>query len=104
MATNQPSKESTTTTTRSTDTAEGDTKKRETASEGYTITIPSLRSMGTTTATEVVEPKHLAWFGALVVAGAAGVIEWPVVAAVGIGSIVTERFARAGNRSRQAKA
>lgn len=103
MATNPPTKESTATTTRSTDTAEGDTKKRET-SEGYTITIPSLRSMGTTTATEVVEPKHLAWFGALVVAGAAGVIEWPVVAAVGIGSIVTERFARSGNRNRQSKA
>jgi hypothetical protein len=106
MATNPSSKESTTTTTRSADTAEGDTKKRETPSEGYTITIPSLRSMGAsaTTATEVVEPKHLAWFGALVVAGAAGVIEWPVVAAVGIGSIVTERFARSGNRSPQSKA
>jgi len=101
MATNPQAKESTTTTTRATDTAGGDTKKRETAGEGYTITIPSLRSMRGTAATEVVEPKHLIWFGALAVAGAAGVIEWPVIAAVGIGSIVAERFARAGNRSRQ---
>lgn len=106
MATNQPSKESTTTTsTRATSTADGD-KKRETSDAGYTITIPSLRSlrsMRSTAATEVVEPKHLVWFGALAVAGAAGVIEWPVIAAVGIGSIVAERFARAANRSPQSK-
>jgi hypothetical protein len=103
MVTNQPAKENTTTTS-STDAEAGDTQRRETRSEGYTITIPSLSSMGsmgTSTASEVVEPKHLAWFGALAIAGAAGVIEWPVIAAIGLGTVVAERFARSGNRSRQ---
>jgi hypothetical protein len=98
MATNPQDKDTTTKPTA--DTAEANTStKRETAGETYTITIPSMRSLGATA--DVVEPKHLLWFGALAVAGAAGVIEWPVVAAVGIGSFVAERFARSGNRRHQ---
>ena len=113
MAANPQDKETTATKDRETtatkpNTTEADTStKRGTAGEGHTITIPSMRSLGATAerslgaTADVVEPKHLMWFGALVVAGAAGVIEWPVVAAVGIGSVITERFARAGNRRHQ---
>lgn len=42
----------------------------------------------------VVNPKRLLWFGGLAAVGALGVIEWPVVAAVGIGSYVAEQLAK----------
>lgn len=63
---------------------------------GTTITIPSLQAM--IPGADAFEPKHLLWFGGLAVAGIVGVLEWPVVAAVGVGSYVAERFARSANR------
>ena len=69
-----------------------DTSPARQGSAGTTITIPSIQGlpgMG-----EALEPKHLLWFGGLAVAGAIGVLEWPVVAAVGVGSYVAERFAK----------
>lgn len=102
MAVNPQGKETTTATKQDKEATTGTSTKRETAGEGYTITIPSIRSLRSLgDRTDVVEPKHLIWFGALAVAGASGVIEWPVVAAVGIGSFVAERFARAANRRHQ---
>lgn len=66
------------------------------AAPGRTITVPSLPSIPGVG--DAFEPKHLLWFGGLAVAGAIGVLEWPVVAAVGVGSYVAERFARSGRR------
>jgi hypothetical protein len=81
-------------------TADADQKAAEErpARTGTTITIPvpSLQSMPAVR--ETFEPKHLVWFGGLVVAGAAGILEWPVVAAVGVGSYVAERFARSARK------
>lgn len=48
-----------------------------------------------------VDPKRLLWMGGLVAVGALGVIEWPVVAAVGIGSYVAEQFAKSEVRQEQ---
>ncbi|GAB3270734.1 hypothetical protein GCM10027449_05920 [Sinomonas notoginsengisoli] len=63
------------------------------AAAGTTITVPSITGVA-----DALEPKHLLWFGGLAVAGAIGVLEWPVVAAVGVGTYVAERFARSGRR------
>jgi hypothetical protein len=41
-----------------------------------------------------VDKRRVLWIGGLVAAGALGVLEWPVAAAVGIGSYVAERFAK----------
>lgn len=59
---------------------------------GRTITVPSVQSM--LPLSDAFEPKHLLWFGGLATAGAIGILEWPVVAAVGVGTYVAERFAR----------
>lgn len=45
-----------------------------------------------------VDPKRLLWVGGLLAVGALGVIEWPVVAAVGVGSYVAEQFAKESRR------
>jgi hypothetical protein len=100
MATNTEQK-GTTTHTRPAEAREPDkttdqTTNREThesEGKGYTITIPS--PMNATKG--VIEPKHLLWFGGLAVAGAFGILQWPVAAAVGVGTVVAERFARSGN-------
>ncbi|MFP5346296.1 MAG: hypothetical protein ACLGIA_04635 [Actinomycetes bacterium] len=47
-----------------------------------------------------VDPKRLLWFGGLVAVGALGVLEWPVVAAVGVGSYVAEQFAKSDRKQR----
>lgn len=91
MATTQQEKD-TSATTRSADDSAGTSQ----SSAGTTITIPSFQSM--IPAADAFEPKHLLWFGGLAVAGVIGVLEWPVVAAVGVGSYVAERFARSANR------
>lgn len=44
--------------------------------------------------------KHAVWFGGLAALGVVGVLEWPVVAAVGVGTIVAERFGRVRNTAR----
>jgi len=41
----------------------------------------------------LVDPKRLLWLGGLVGLGVVGFLEWPVVAAVGVGSYVAEQFA-----------
>lgn len=41
-----------------------------------------------------VDAKRLLWVGGLVAVGVLGVIEWPVVAAVGVGSYVAEQLAK----------
>lgn len=61
------------------------------------FTVPQIPAMS-----ELMEPKRLLWFGGLAAAGVVGVLEWPVVAAVGIGSYVAERFAES-NRRRNAQ-
>ena len=77
------------------------TEEDRTASEarpstaGTTITIPSLQSLP---GTDALEPKHLLWFGGLAAAGVIGILEWPVVAAVGVSTYVAERFARSSRR------
>ncbi len=50
---------------------------------------------------QMVDPKRLVWLGGLVVVGALGVIEWPVVAAVGIGSYVAEQLAKDAMQSQK---
>ncbi|MEZ2391001.1 hypothetical protein AB6813_15945 [bacterium RCC_150] len=92
MATTQQDKETTTSAQSGSTTASGSAQD----GGGTTITIPSLQSM--IPAADAFEPKHLLWFGGLAVAGVIGVLEWPVVAAVGVGSYVAERFARSANR------
>jgi hypothetical protein len=114
MATNQQEKATPATARQANASKEDTTEERETSSarrdtgEGYTITIPSFRnvkeSMKENPAGQVIEPKHLIWFGSLAVVGAAGIIEWPVVAAVGVGSFVAERFARSANRRHERNA
>ena len=42
------------------------------------------------------ERKRLLWFGSLAAAGTLGVLQWPVVVAIGAGTVVAERFARDG--------
>ncbi|WP_138442382.1 hypothetical protein [Sinomonas susongensis] len=58
-----------------------------------TFTVPQIPAVA-----ELMEPKRLLWFGGLAAAGVVGVLEWPVVAAVGIGSYVAERFAESNRR------
>lgn len=57
------------------------------------FTVPQIPAMN-----ELMEPKRLLWFGGLAAAGVVGVLEWPVVAAVGIGSYVAEKFAETNRR------
>lgn len=64
------------------------------AGQEISFTVPQIPAMN-----ELMEPKRLLWFGGLAAAGVVGVLEWPVVAAVGIGSYVAERFAES-NRQR----
>jgi len=40
------------------------------------------------------DPRRLLWWGGLAAAGVVGLVEWPVVAAVGVGSWVAEQFAK----------
>jgi hypothetical protein len=55
-----------------------------------TITIPAMPSLN-----QIMEPKRLLWLGGLAAVGVVGILDWPVVvAAVGVGSYVAERFAR----------
>ena len=57
------------------------------------FTVPQIPALN-----ELMEPKRLLWFGGLAAAGVVGALEWPVVAAVGIGSYVAERFAESNRR------
>jgi hypothetical protein len=61
--------------------------------EQVTITLPSLASLPPLPPIQI-EPKRLMWLGGLAVLGIAGVVEWPVIAVVGVGSYLAERFAR----------
>src|SRR5688500_5940618 len=54
------------------------------------IPLPSLGKPSGTTSARIV------WFGALGGAAAAGMLSWPVAAAVGLGTVVSERLARQG--------
>ncbi len=58
-----------------------------------TITLPSMASLPPLPPVQL-EPKRLLWLGGLAALGVVGVLEWPVVAVVGVGSYVAERFAR----------
>ncbi|MEZ2391004.1 hypothetical protein AB6813_15960 [bacterium RCC_150] len=58
-----------------------------------TITLPSLANLPPLPPVQM-EPKRLLWLGGLAALGVIGVLEWPVVAVVGVGSYVAERFAR----------
>lgn len=58
-----------------------------------TITLPSMASLPPLPPVQL-EPKRLLWLGGLAALGVVGVLEWPVVAAIGVGSYVAERFAR----------
>jgi hypothetical protein len=104
MATNQQEKATPAPSPKTTEKEETSTTapERTVSGEGYTITIPSFRNvkegMKESAAGQAIEPKHLVWFGSLAVVGAAGIIEWPVVAAIGVGSYVAERFARSANQ------
>jgi hypothetical protein len=40
------------------------------------------------------DPRRILWWGGLAAAGVVGLVEWPVVAAVGVGSWVAEQFAK----------
>ncbi|WP_077490565.1 hypothetical protein [Sinomonas mesophila] len=61
--------------------------------ETVTITLPSLADLPPLPPVQI-EAKRLAWWGGLAVLGMAGIVEWPVVFAVGAGSYVAERFAK----------
>ncbi|WP_077490562.1 hypothetical protein [Sinomonas mesophila] len=97
MATTQTKETATTSQAAKTADADKETTEERPARTGYTITIPSMRSMPAAVG-ETFEPKHLVWFGGLAVAGAVGILEWPVVAAVGVSSYVAERFARSARK------
>lgn len=56
------------------------------------VSLPSLPSA------LQVDPKRLLWIGGLVAVGTLGVLEWPVVAAVGVGSYVAEQLAKSDVR------
>lgn len=70
-------------------------------SQRVTITLPSMSNLPPLPPVQL-EPKRLLWFGGLAALGVVGVLEWPVVAAVGVGSYVAERFARDEIRKAQA--
>ena len=59
------------------------------------VSLPSLPSISLA---QVANPRRLLWLGGLVAVGAVGVLEWPVVAAVGVGSYVAEQFAKSDIR------
>jgi len=60
------------------------------AGPSLTASLPSLNRFG--------DPKRLLWLGGLVAVGALGLLEWPVVAAVGVGSYVTEQLTKSDLR------
>lgn len=60
------------------------------------FTVPQMPALG-----EFMEPKRLLWYGGLAAAGVVGILEWPVVAAVGVGTYVAERFARSNAQGRR---
>ncbi len=66
-----------------------------------TITLPSMANLPPLPPLQL-EPKRLLWLGGLAALGVIGVLEWPVVAIVGVGSYVAERFAR--DEARKARA
>lgn len=66
-----------------------------------TITLPSLANLPPLPPVQM-EPKRLLWLGGLAALGVIGVLEWPVVAVVGVGSYVAERFAKDEIRKAQA--
>lgn len=66
--------------------------------EGLTIILPSMANLPPLPPVQL-EPKRLLWLGGLAFMGVVGVLTWPVVAAVGVGSYVAERFARAEIRA-----
>jgi hypothetical protein len=66
--------------------------------EGLTIILPSMANLPPLPPVQL-EPKRLLWLGGLAIMGVVGVLQWPVVAAVGVGSYVAERFARAEIRA-----
>lgn len=71
-----------------------DTGGQGTAPAGnVTITLPSLANLPPLPPVQL-EPKRLLWLGGLAALGVMGVLEWPVVAVVGVGSYVAERFAK----------
>jgi 2-keto-3-deoxy-6-phosphogluconate aldolase len=65
------------------------------SSAGQTVSaaLPSLSGR--------VDQRRLLWWGGLAAAGTIGLLEWPVVAAVGIGSYVAEQFAKNGQTPQQ---
>ena len=69
--------------------AQGDDGRPDTV----TITLPSMASLPPLPPVQL-EPKRLLWLGGLAALGVVGALEWPVVAAIGVGSYVAERFAR----------
>lgn len=66
--------------------------------EGLTIVLPSMANLPPLPPVQL-EPKRLLWLGGLAAMGIVGALSWPVVAAVGVGSYVAERFARAEIRA-----
>lgn len=66
--------------------------------EGLTIVLPSMANLPPLPPVQL-EPKRLVWLGGLAAMGIAGVLSWPMVAAVGVGSYVAERFARTEMRA-----
>jgi hypothetical protein len=68
-----------------------------------TITLPSMANLPPLPPVQL-EPKRVLWLGGLAAMGVVGVLSWPVVAAVGVGSYVAERFARSGARDEIRKA
>lgn len=69
-----------------------------TSEPGHHQTIPGLSNLSLG---GLVEPKRVLWLGGLVGLGVIGLLEWPVVAAVGVGSYVAERFAKSDTRAAQ---
>jgi hypothetical protein len=80
----QPSGETATGTATTSPTGQGGWGR---AAAGLGTALPSLGQ---------IDKRRLLWVGGLVAAGALGVLEWPVAAAVGIGSYVAEVFAKSG--------
>jgi len=95
-----PTPSNTNTTTQTHDTADTATPaaqapaQQHTAGVAVNAQIPPLPAL-------IGDPKRLLWLGGLVAVGALGVLEWPVVAAVGVGSYVAEQFAKNDTRQGQ---
>ncbi len=47
---------------------------------------------------QIADPRRLLWLGGLATMGVVGILEWPVVAAVGVGSFVAEQLAKSDVR------